>query len=142
MLKRRRISVSRYAAASQAPRCTHQCCSNEQPALTDWPVQPFALQPGKCRVHLSSGSVAGTDEPLTLLWILTVAEADLAIVLGSSMRVSPANSLPQMTAENGKPLVVINLQRTPLDPLCTLRIFAKTDEVNSGDFLKSTELAC
>lgn len=56
-------------------------------------------------------------------------EADLAIVLGSSMRVSPANDLPLTTAKRGKPLVMVNLQKTPLDSACRLRIFAKTDEV-------------
>lgn len=57
-------------------------------------------------------------------------EADLAIVLGTSLKVSPANDLPLTTANRGKPLVIVNLQRTPLDRICSLRIFAKTDEVN------------
>ncbi|KAG0576917.1 hypothetical protein M758_5G111700 [Ceratodon purpureus] len=56
-------------------------------------------------------------------------EADLAIVLGTSLKVSPANDLPLTTANRGKPLVIVNLQRTPLDRICSLRIFAKTDEV-------------
>lgn len=56
-------------------------------------------------------------------------EADLAIVLGSSLKVSPANDLPLTTANRGKPLVIVNLQKTPLDRACRLRIFAKTDEV-------------
>ena len=64
-------------------------------------------------------------------------EADLAIVLGTSLRVSPANDLPLTTASRGKPLVIVNLQRTPLDPICNLRIFAKTDEVNVVTLFKS-----
>lgn len=58
-------------------------------------------------------------------------EADLAIVLGTSLKVSPANDLPLITANRGKPLVIVKLQRTPLDPICSLRMFAKTDEVSA-----------
>ena len=38
--------------------------------------------------------------------------------------------LPQMVGERGEKLVVVNLQTTPLDHLCSLRIFAKTDQVS------------
>ncbi|RHZ89945.1 hypothetical protein Glove_9g176 [Diversispora epigaea] len=55
--------------------------------------------------------------------------SDLHIVLGSSLTVTPANELPQITVRNGKPLVIVNLQKTPLDNMATLRIFAKTDDV-------------
>jgi len=57
------------------------------------------------------------------------SEADLHIVLGSSLRVSPACEMPRSTHTHGGKLVVINLQKTPLDGLCSVRIFAKTDEV-------------
>jgi len=59
-------------------------------------------------------------------------KADLAIILGSSMRVSPACDMPLSVARRGHPLVIVNLQRTPLDQVCRLRIGAKTDEVMSG----------
>jgi len=58
--------------------------------------------------------------------------ADLHIVLGSSLRVTPACQMPRETVKKGGKLVIINLQKTPLDPLANvrgLRIFAKTDEV-------------
>ena len=41
--------------------------------------------------------------------------ADLTIVLGSSLTVYPAASLPQMTVRAGKQLAIINSQPTPLD---------------------------
>jgi len=54
-------------------------------------------------------------------------KADLCIVLGSSCTVSPACHVPRKVAENGGKLVIVNLQKTPLDSLSSLRIFAKTD---------------
>ncbi len=47
---------------------------------------------------------------------------DLFIVLGSSLQVFPAASLPQMTKENGARLIIINRDRTPLDSLADLVI--------------------
>ena len=35
----------------------------------------------------------------------------------------------QTVGERGQRLVVVNLQKTPLDHLCALRIYAKTDQV-------------
>eukprot|EP01006_Ploeotia_vitrea_P012727 TRINITY_DN33643_c0_g1_i1.p1 TRINITY_DN33643_c0_g1~~TRINITY_DN33643_c0_g1_i1.p1 ORF type:complete len:455 (-),score=48.37 TRINITY_DN33643_c0_g1_i1:220-1449(-) len=58
--------------------------------------------------------------------------ADLHLVFGTSLTVRPANDLPRTTArnkdKNGK-LVICNLQKTPLDNLATLRIYARCDEV-------------
>jgi len=55
--------------------------------------------------------------------------SDLAVVLGTSLRVSPANKLPKYAKKAGAKLVIINLQPTPLDDKCDLRIYAKTDDV-------------
>jgi len=54
-------------------------------------------------------------------------KADLSIVVGSSLTVRPASSLPKMS----KQVVIINLQKTPLDSnsKVVLRIWAKSDEV-------------
>ena len=57
------------------------------------------------------------------------AAADLCLVMGSSLRVSPANDMPAACATNGGRLVIINLQTTPLDNLATLVINAKCDDV-------------
>eukprot|EP00820_Chromera_velia_P029907 Cvel_12728.t1-p1 / transcript=Cvel_12728.t1 / gene=Cvel_12728 / organism=Chromera_velia_CCMP2878 / gene_product=NAD-dependent protein deacetylase sirtuin-6, putative / transcript_product=NAD-dependent protein deacetylase sirtuin-6, putative / location=Cvel_scaffold845:36200-36910(-) / protein_length=237 / sequence_SO=supercontig / SO=protein_coding / is_pseudo=false len=62
-------------------------------------------------------------------------KADLLIVLGSSLRVQPANQFPKYTFETNeeKPepgdLVIVNLQETELDSLCTLRFFGRCDNV-------------
>ncbi|KAH7407476.1 DHS-like NAD/FAD-binding domain-containing protein [Cadophora sp. MPI-SDFR-AT-0126] len=56
--------------------------------------------------------------------------ADLCLVLGSSLTVSPANEIPEVTgrSRNGK-LVVCNLQATPLDNLVDTRVYSKTDDL-------------
>lgn len=46
--------------------------------------------------------------------------ADLFIVLGSSLVVSPANMFPQLAKAAGARLVIVNRDRTPLDPLADL----------------------
>jgi NAD-dependent deacetylase len=42
-------------------------------------------------------------------------EADLFLVLGSSLTVTPANGLPELAADAGVPLVIVNREPTPLD---------------------------
>lgn len=43
------------------------------------------------------------------------ARADLFIVLGSSLSVTPANQFPLIAKENGARLVIVNQEETPLD---------------------------
>lgn len=47
--------------------------------------------------------------------IAEAEQADLFIVLGSSLVVSPANSFPLIAKQNGAKLVIINFDPTPLD---------------------------
>jgi len=54
--------------------------------------------------------------------------ADVALVLGTSMNVQPAASLPYKTYQNGGKLIIVNLQRTPYDDRCSLKIYAKVDD--------------
>lgn len=42
-------------------------------------------------------------------------KADLFIVLGSSLTVTPANQFPMLAKENGARLVIVNAEDTPLD---------------------------
>ncbi|KAK0619496.1 NAD-dependent deacetylase sirtuin-7 [Immersiella caudata] len=60
------------------------------------------------------------------------AKADLCVVLGSSLTVPPACTVPEITAKRrfgkGK-MVIVNLQETPLDEMVGLRIWARVDEV-------------
>ena len=47
-------------------------------------------------------------------------KADLMLVLGSSLTVHPAASIPPLTVRAGGELVIVNAQPTPLDRLATL----------------------
>ena len=49
-------------------------------------------------------------------------KADLFIVLGSSLQVSPANMFPKIAKQNGAKLVIVNMEPTPLDPIADLVI--------------------
>mmetsp|Transcript_52433 Transcript_52433/g.60235 ORF Transcript_52433/g.60235 Transcript_52433/m.60235 type:complete len:400 (+) Transcript_52433:50-1249(+) len=57
-------------------------------------------------------------------------EADLCLVLGSSLRVTPAADMPYETAKRNGRLVIVNLQATPLDNYA-LRINGMIDDVIS-----------
>lgn len=54
-----------------------------------------------------------------------VNQADLFIVLGSSLVVSPANFFPMKAKENGAKLIIINHDPTPLDGLADIVIHNK-----------------
>lgn len=56
-------------------------------------------------------------------------KSDLCIVMGSSCTVTPAADFPEKIGKRAK-LVIVNLQKTPLDNLCALRIYAKCDQVS------------
>ncbi|MBI9096716.1 MAG: NAD-dependent protein deacylase [Sphaerochaeta sp.] len=49
------------------------------------------------------------------------SHTDLALVLGSSLRVQPAASFPMYATQNGAPLVIVNSQQTSQDGAATLR---------------------
>ena len=55
-------------------------------------------------------------------------QADLFVVIGSSLVVSPANSLPQKAAQAGAKLLIINQEATPLDQLATWCLRTKAAE--------------
>lgn len=57
-------------------------------------------------------------------------QADLCLVLGSSLTVTPANEIPEMVGQRKKAdakLAICNLQNTPIDELCLLRIWHESD---------------
>lgn len=60
---------------------------------------------------------------------LVAAEADLMLVLGSSLVVYPAAEIPSLTIQNGGKLVIINLQDTFYDRVATIVIKQKLGEV-------------
>jgi NAD-dependent SIR2 family protein deacetylase len=56
-------------------------------------------------------------------------KADLCLAMGSSLTVTPAADMPRQTRRKGGRLVIVNLQRTPLDSMATLKINAFCDTV-------------
>ncbi|CAG9327387.1 unnamed protein product [Blepharisma stoltei] len=56
------------------------------------------------------------------------AEADLCLAMGSSLRVTPAADIPKNVSKHGR-LVIVNLQKTPLDGRAALQIHAFCDTV-------------
>ena len=55
--------------------------------------------------------------------------ADLILVIGTSLQVQPAASLPQMGVEHGARLVIINKQSTPLDGIAEIVLNHSIDSV-------------
>ncbi|CAG9330416.1 unnamed protein product [Blepharisma stoltei] len=55
--------------------------------------------------------------------------ADLCLCMGSSLRVTPAANIPLETKKRGGKLVIVNLQRTPLDDSADMVINAFCDTV-------------
>eukprot|EP01102_Stenamoeba_stenopodia_P010968 TRINITY_DN3350_c0_g2_i1.p1 TRINITY_DN3350_c0_g2~~TRINITY_DN3350_c0_g2_i1.p1 ORF type:complete len:538 (-),score=151.11 TRINITY_DN3350_c0_g2_i1:927-2540(-) len=58
-------------------------------------------------------------------------KSDVAVVLGTSMNVQPAASLPDKCLNNGGKLYIVNLQRTPYDSTATTKVYANTDKFMS-----------
>lgn len=55
--------------------------------------------------------------------------ADLMLVIGSTLEVFPANTIPQTAVRNGCKLIINNLSRTPMDGLADLLIPMNTAEL-------------
>jgi len=53
--------------------------------------------------------------------------ADLTIVLGTSLRVTSTSHLPGYSYKRGHPLIIVNLQKTPMDKDASLRIYGNVD---------------
>ena len=60
---------------------------------------------------------------------MAIKEADLMLVVGSSLEVAPASDLPQYALDNNAKVVIINKQPTYLDPEADLVIHAGVVEV-------------
>lgn len=58
------------------------------------------------------------------------SNADLCLVLGSSLSVTPANEVPAVVGQSrSAKLVICNLQKTPLDNFASTRIWCKIDDL-------------
>jgi NAD-dependent SIR2 family protein deacetylase len=58
--------------------------------------------------------------------------ADVCLVLGSSLRVTPAADIPERVGERGGKLIIGNLQSTPFEKLATSNIHAMCDDLMQG----------
>ncbi|EFJ49104.1 hypothetical protein VOLCADRAFT_59916, partial [Volvox carteri f. nagariensis] len=56
-------------------------------------------------------------------------EADVALVLGTSLQIQPANEIPTLTRDGGGKMVIVNLQKTPKDRRANLIIRSRVDLV-------------
>src|SRR6266516_4328436 len=54
---------------------------------------------------------------------------DLFLVVGSSLKVTPAATLPRLALKNDVPLIIVNLQSTPLDDYADVVIQEKAGDV-------------
>ncbi len=54
-------------------------------------------------------------------------ESDVALCLGTSLRIAPACNIPPLTKKHGGKLVIINLQKTPKDKQADMKIHGKSD---------------
>lgn len=64
--------------------------------------------------------------------LMLAQEADLFITIGSSLQVSPANTLPDIALRRGAKLVILNLMPTPFDEDASLVVRQKTGEFSSA----------
>jgi len=58
------------------------------------------------------------------------ADADLMLILGTTLEVYPAAGLPLITLENGGEIIIVNNMKTQLDRYCVMR-FADLEDVFS-----------
>jgi NAD-dependent deacetylase len=56
-------------------------------------------------------------------------EVDLMLVVGTSLEVAPANTLPMITSEREGVLILVNLSNTPFDHLWDVAIYGKAAEI-------------
>ena len=97
--------------------------------------EPHEDQPNcpECNGRLIS-SIVNFKEPMPEKEMQLAKEhakkCDLMIVIGSSLKVSPANLIPRIAYENGSDIVIINLDPTGMDNLFdSRRIKAKAGEI-------------
>ncbi|CAF1014310.1 unnamed protein product [Didymodactylos carnosus] len=85
-----------------------------------------------CNGRLRCTTVAFTQSMPDICLDLAIKQSnmcDLSLCMGTSMRVAPACKLPTMGLKSGGTMVIVNLQKTPYDDHCALRIYARCDEV-------------
>ena len=104
--------IAPLVLANQVPHC-NQCQGIIKPDIVFYGEQ------------LDNSLLAKTGQEL--------AESDLLLILGSSLTVNPAASLPMHTWYHGGKIVIVNAQSTPLDRYATLLF---TDLKETFEFLQ------
>lgn len=90
---------------------------------------------GKCGSNLLKPNAVFFGEALPPdVWreaVELAARCDLLVVIGSSLQVSPANSIPATALRSGAKLVIINLMPTPYDDRAHVLISEKVGEFSA-----------
>lgn len=60
-----------------------------------------------------------------------ITSADLMIVIGSSLTVYPAATLPSLAVQSGSRLLIVNMERTPMDPYADVVMRGKAGMIMS-----------
>jgi len=71
----------------------------------------------------------GLPEPVLREALEAARHADVMLVVGSSLVVQPAASLPVITLEHGGQVIIVNVGQTPLDRVAAVQIDADAAEV-------------
>lgn len=82
-----------------------------------------------CGGYIKSATVSfGQPMPLHAMHVAEAATlaCDLFVVIGSSLQVYPAASLPELARRNGARLLIINREPTPLDAIANLVLHAES----------------
>ena len=112
---------------------TERCRRCDREYLRDYDVGGISFKPTGRFCETDNSELVDTildwdDDLPDKEWDPTAAaflNADLALCLGTSLRITPAADLPLTS----KQFVIVNLQKTPLDNQATLVIRAKVDTV-------------
>lgn len=91
----------------------------------------------KCDDPACKGDLADTiinfgenlDDRILTAAFDNAARSDICLAMGSSLRVTPAADIPLETKRRGGKLVIVNIQRTPLDSRADMTINAFCDTV-------------
>ncbi|KAM0430001.1 hypothetical protein ACHAPT_006007 [Fusarium lateritium] len=87
----------------------------------------------RCGGHLHDSIINfGEDLPAEAFQLATdnAEKADLCLVLGSSLTVTPASGIPQICGlSRSTKLVICNLQNTPFDHISDIRIYSEADNL-------------
>jgi NAD-dependent deacetylase len=108
-----------------------------------WPIEPVQKQLEEGNLDPRCDSCSGLIKPDTVSFgqampeevmaeaFILASECDLLLMIGSSLEVHPAASIPPAAYENGAKLIFINRTATPYDHLANLFFTESAGEVMS-----------